>query len=67
MATDRPLQATPDAIVRRVTEDQMKALRQARDNLLEVERCLRSNLDDVVDVIIEMTSQVVSERTTDTE
>lgn len=61
--TDRPLAATPDTTVRRVTEDQMKTLRQARDNLIEVQRCLRSNLEDVEDVIAEMGRQVVTERT----
>ena len=60
---DRPLRATADATVRRVTEDQMKTLRQARDNLLDVHRCLRSNLDDIEDVIAEMGRQVVTERT----
>jgi hypothetical protein len=60
---DRPLQATPDTTIRRVTEDQMKTLRQARDNLEEVQRCLRGNLEDIADVLTEMGRQVVTERT----
>lgn len=63
MPHDRPLAAAPDAIVRRVTEDQMKTLRQARDNLREVQRCLGANLDDVEDAIAQMSAQVVTERT----
>ena len=59
---DRPLQATPDATIRRVTEDQMKTLRQVRDNLVAVSHCLRSNLEDVEDVIGEIGRQVMTQR-----
>ena len=62
MDHNRPLQATPTTIVRRVTEDQMHDLRETRDNLAECIKAARRNLDELDDHIAKIAAQVVAER-----
>ena len=60
---NRPLAATPSTVVRRVTEDQMDALRDVRDNLSDCLKAARRNLDELDDYLAKVSAQVVSERT----
>ena len=60
---DRPLTVTPDAIVRRITEDQMAALRESRDNLRACVGVLRGQVEELDDCLAKIAAQVVSERT----
>ena len=60
---DRPLTATPSTTVRRVTQEQMDALRDARDNIADCLKAARRNLDELDDCLATVQAQVVSERT----
>ena len=62
MAHNRPLQAMPDSVVRRVTEEQMNALRETRDNLEDCVKATRRNLNELDDQIAKIAAQVVTER-----
>ena len=62
---NRPLKALPDAVVRRVTEEQMNALRDTRDNLEDCIKATRRNLNELDDQIAKISAQVVTERTGD--
>jgi len=53
----------PSTVVRRVTEDQMDGLRDARDNIGDCVKALRRNLDELDDYLALVSAQVVSERT----
>jgi ElaB/YqjD/DUF883 family membrane-anchored ribosome-binding protein len=53
----------PDSVVRRVTEEQMNALRETRDNLEDCVKATRRNLNELDDQIAKIAAQVVTERT----
>ena len=60
MSTLNP--ATPDEIVRRLSQDQMNRLRETRDNLQACVGVLRGQVEELDDQIAKISTQVVSER-----
>lgn len=63
MSHDRPLAVMPSTVVRRVTEEQMDGLRDARDNMADCLKAARRNLDELDDYLAAVSAQVVTERT----
>ena len=63
MGRNRPLQALPSTVTRRVSADQMDGLRDVRDNINDCLKVLRRNLNDLEDHLALISAQVTTERT----
>ena len=57
---DRPLAAMPSTTVRRVTEEQLDGLRDARDNLNDCLKAARRNAEELDDLIAKIATQVTN-------
>ena len=56
----RPLAATPSEVARRVTQEQLEALREARDNLTDCLKAARRNTEEIDDLIAKIATQVTN-------
>ena len=57
---NRPLAAIPDTVVRRVTQEQLDALRETRDNLNDCLKAARRNAEELDDLIAKIATQVTN-------
>ena len=58
--SDRPIAATPDTVVRRVTQEQLDGLRDVRDNLTDCLKAAKRNAEELGDLIAKIATQVTN-------